>query len=120
MQVGAIKATTSGATGQAAPQPRLVRAAHEFEAQMMSELIKPMLRNTSITGDNDAGSDSGAGSGGALNEFASESLGQALSQGGGFGIANRIISQLSPAGHRNGTAPVTGIRNGNTVIKALK
>jgi HAMP domain-containing protein len=24
------------------PQPRLVRAAHEFEAQMMKELLKPM------------------------------------------------------------------------------
>ena len=31
------------------------------------------------------------GSGGALREFASEALGQALSEQGGFGIANRIV-----------------------------
>ena len=120
MQLGGVQAATGSSAGQTAPQPRLVRAAHEFEAQMMSELMKPMLRNTSITGDDESGSDSGAGSGGALNEFASETLGQALSDGGGFGIANKIIRQLSPAGHQNGTTSVTGIRNGNTVIKLLK
>lgn len=120
MQLGMAQVGAVGAAGQTVSQPRLVRAAHEFEAQMMSELIKPMLRNTSITGDDDAGSDSGAGSGGALNEFASETLGQALSEGGGFGIANKILRQLSPPGPKNGTAPVTGIRNGNTVIKLLK
>ena len=33
------------------PQPRLVRAAHEFEAQMMKELLKPMTASGSLTGD---------------------------------------------------------------------
>lgn len=120
MQLGIAQAATGGDSGQIAPQPRLVRAAHEFEAQMMSELMKPMLQHTSITGDDDADSDSGAGSGGPLNEFASEALGQALSEGGGFGIANKIIRQLTPASHQNGTAPVTGMLHGNTVLKALK
>jgi Rod binding domain-containing protein len=110
MQLGAVTETigaAQGATGntaQATPQPRLVKAAHEFEAQMMSELMKPMLSDTSITGDDDADSDSGAGSG----------------AGGGFGIANRIIKQLSPSGNQNGKAPVTGMLHGNTVIKTLK
>jgi hypothetical protein len=38
-------AATAGigpASSQATPQPRLVHAAHEFEAQMMQELLKPM------------------------------------------------------------------------------
>jgi Rod binding domain-containing protein len=35
------------------------------------------------------------GSGGALGEFASEALGQALSERGGFGIADRIVKELS-------------------------
>lgn len=72
------------------PQPRLVQAAHEFEAQMMKELLKPMTRATSMDGD-----ESDSGSGGALADFATESLGQSLSRSGGLGIATSILRSLS-------------------------
>lgn len=98
------------------PQPRLVRAAHEFEAQMMKELIKPMNQGSSLTGD-DEDADSGSGSGGALGEFASEALGRALSEGGGFGIAKQIVKDLSHSGTQTTARPVTGNLHGNTVIK---
>jgi Rod binding domain-containing protein len=116
-----IVATTSagGAANQTTPQPRLVRAAHEFEAQMMSELMKPMTRGSSLTGEDDD-SDSGAESSGALGEFASEALGKALSEHGGFGIGSSIIKELSHSGNQNGIVPVTGTLHGNTVIRALK
>jgi Rod binding domain-containing protein len=78
-----------------APQPRLVRAAHEFEAQMMKELLKPMTGSSSLTGEDDE-----QGSGGALGEFASEALGRALSERGGFGIADSIVKDLSSSGSR--------------------
>jgi Rod binding domain-containing protein len=82
------------------PQPRLVKAAHEFEAQMMKELLEPLHRSSSLLGsdeDDDSGDSSGgiSGSSGALGEFASEALGKALSEGGGFGIATGIVKQLS-------------------------
>jgi peptidoglycan hydrolase FlgJ len=91
-----------------APSPKLVHAAQEFEAQMMKELLNPMTGQDSdgtdpLFGDEDGGDSSGlslgsgSGSGGALADFASEALGQALSQRGGFGIANQIIHELSPA-----------------------
>jgi Rod binding domain-containing protein len=113
-------ATSVAGTGDAAtPQPRLVRAAHEFEAQMMKELMKPMTRADSLTGE-DEGSDSGSGSGGALGEFASEALAQALSQGGGFGIATRIVKDLSHSGNRAATGTVTGNRHLDTVMRASK
>ena len=99
------------------PQPRLVRAAHEFEAQMMQELMKPMTHASSLTGEED---DSDSGSGGALGEFASEALGKALSEHGGFGIASSIVKELSHSGNQRGTPPVTGNLHINTVIKALK
>jgi Rod binding domain-containing protein len=84
-------------TAKTAP-PRLVKAAHEFEGQMMQELLKPMTATDALTGeDNDQDSDDG--SGGALGGFASQALGQALSQRGGFGIANRIIQELGRAGN---------------------
>jgi Rod binding domain-containing protein len=67
--------------------PRLVRAAHEFEAQMMKELLRP------LTQPDEGGSDTG--SEGALSEFAGEALGQSLSRAGGFGMADRILATLS-------------------------
>jgi Rod binding domain-containing protein len=91
---GSIDGTReAGQTANAAP-PRLVRAAHEFEGQMMKELLKPMTNGDALTGE-DGDGDSDAGSGSAIGEFASESLGQALSQHGGFGIADRIVRDLS-------------------------
>jgi Rod binding domain-containing protein len=99
MQVSAA-AIDSGSANAVAPQPRLVRAAHEFEAQMMKELLKPMTNDSALTGEED---DSSSGSGGALGEFASEALGRALSDQGGFGIANQIVKEISASANRNGT-----------------
>jgi Rod binding domain-containing protein len=113
----AIVATTAGTGDAATPQPRLVRAAHEFEAQMMKELLKPMTGTNGLDGEDD---DSASGSGGALGEFASEALGRALSEQGGFGIANRIVQDLSHSGNKDATGKVTGNLHGNTVIKALE
>lgn len=125
MNLPPLNNAQSGA-GQAAPNPRLVSAAHQFEGQMMQELLKPMMQGDGFGGDADdgsglgLGSDSDSGSGGALSEFASESLGQALSERGGFGVANRIISELSRNGNREGTGKVTGDLHANTVMRVLK
>jgi Rod binding domain-containing protein len=117
MQAIAAAATTQAAPG--VPQPRLVRAAHEFEAQMMKELLKPMTGKDALTGeDEDSGGD--AGSNGALGEFASEALGRALSQHGGFGMADRIVRDLSHSGTQHGTGKVTGNLHTNTVIRPAK
>lgn len=109
-----MQATLSGAnalTGHDASSglklsPRLTRAAHEFEGQMMQELLKPMIRGDALTG-SDQDEDAGGGSDGALSEFASEALGQSLSQRGGLGIANRIIQELSHAGNQHENGKVT-------------
>jgi flagellar protein FlgJ len=92
-KMGVQQATTQGAP--AAKDPKLERAAHEFEASLMAELLKPLQEADGLTGeDSDAGE---TGSGGALRDFASESLARAISEQGGFGIADRILRQLSPA-----------------------
>ena len=85
-----------------AASPRLVKAAHEFEGQMMKELLKPMTRSCGLT--REGSDDSDTGSSGALGEFAAEALGQALSERGGFGIADRIVRELTLTGnqHRGG------------------
>jgi len=104
-----IAAATVGSTvgtGQnalsSAPPPRLVHAAHEFEAQMMQELLKPMTSGNGLDGED--GSASGSGS--ALAGFASEALGRALSERGGFGIATGIVHELSHSGNRPAIAHV--------------
>ena len=120
MATAVARGTAAGATtGSATPQPRLVKAAHEFEAQMMKELMKPLSDGGSLTGA-DADGDDAEGSGGVLGEFAQEALGRALSDHGGFGIATSIVKQLSHAGNQNGTASVTGKLHVDTVIKVAE
>jgi len=66
---------------------------------MMKELLEPLNHSTSLLGaDGDDDSGDSSGSTGALGEFASEALGKALSEGGGFGIATSIVKQLSKTG----------------------
>ena len=92
------------AVTETVPQPRLVKAAHEFEAQMMKELLKPMMEKGGLGGE---GEDSDAGSGGALGEFASEALGRALSEQGGFGLSKQIVRDLSHSGNKHEIGKVT-------------
>ena len=93
-------AIPGGAGGTATPQPRLVQAAHQFEASLMQELMSPLLPgHASLDGDGEDGSDS------ALSAFAGEAFAKALSDRGGFGIATRIIHQLSASGSHSGNAP---------------
>ena len=106
LAVGNTSGAGQASTGAAVPPPRLVKAAHEFEAQLMKELMAPLTRSTSVpgvgsgvAGDDD---DQESGSGGALGEFAAEALGQALSAAGGFGIANRILGEIGPPGGHSG------------------
>jgi len=107
----------SVSSSTATPQLRLVKAAQEFEAQMMQELLKPMTSGNGLDGED---GDTVTGSGGALGAFTSEALGRGLSEQGGFGIATSIVRQLSSAGNQKGTSPVTGNLHGNTVIKTYK
>jgi hypothetical protein len=85
-------------TGPASPPPRLVKAAHEFEAQLMKELMAPLTKGSSVPGASGSEDDGDSGSSGALGEFAAEALGKALSAAGGFGIANRILGEFGHSG----------------------
>jgi flagellar protein FlgJ len=90
MESQSMVPSTSATAGH--KDPRLERSAHEFEASLMAELLKPLQEGDGLTGENS--SDSGEGSGGALAGFASQSLARAISERGGFGIADRILHQL--------------------------
>jgi len=101
-----------GKDGTVTPSPRLVAAAHEFEGQMLKELLKPMTDSDGL-----GGSDSNSG---ILAEFGSEALGKALSEQGGFGIAKQIMAQLSGSGNQPESESVTGNGHRNTGLSGLK
>lgn len=83
--------------------PRLKSAAHEFEASLMQEFLKPLQHDSlfspdesdsSVTEDADADGDSSQGSAGALMSFGSEAMAKAISERGGFGIATKILEHF--------------------------
>jgi len=83
--------------GDATPPPKAVRAAHEFEAQMMAELFKPL---TSPDEPMESEEDNSSDAGGPLGQFAGEALAEAVSQHGGLGIANLILKNFSRSGNQ--------------------
>jgi Rod binding domain-containing protein len=111
-----------GVGGLGAPQemgaeykPRLIRAAHEFEGQMLKELLKPLAAEGGLTGDG-----SGDSSTGILGEFASEALGRGLSEQGGFGIAESILAHFSRSGNQAGIDAVTGNGHFDTGMRTIR
>ena len=108
---GLASQITSGTAVQA-KNSRLERSAHEFEASLMTELLKPLQEGNGLTGED---SDGGEGSGGALSGFASESLARAISERGGFGIADRILHQF-----KSGDAGTPKIQKGGLSQTGLK
>lgn len=125
-------ALSSGGASAAQPSPKLVRAAHEFEGMLMEELLKP-LATGGVPGedeDGDGGDNGGGGLGsaGAVGSFAVDSLAQAISQAGGFGIANKLIAQIeqreaAESSRSGNTAELTreiGKETQRTKIKPLK
>ena len=91
---------------------RLTEAAHEFEAQMMKELLKPLTSEMGVDDENDPG----LGPRNVLVDFASESLGRALSRQGGLGIANEILKSASQDGNGVAIGDMTGKLHQNELL----
>jgi flagellar protein FlgJ len=72
---------------------RLKPAAHEFEACLIKEFLKPLQQDALFTKEGDKGDDD---SGNALLSFGSAALARSISERGGFGIAAKIIEHLEP------------------------
>ena len=99
-----------------AGDPRLVKAAQQFEAQLMKELLRPLTQSSKLLGDGDA--DEGGAD--TLGEFAVESLAGSLSAHGGMGIANRIVDGFSRFGNTSRNSPVTEKPHPDTVMYLRK
>lgn len=83
----------SGERAISADDPKLKSAAHEFEASLMQEILKPLQEDPLFVTEKDdgLGGADAQGSSGALMSFGSEALAKAISERGGFGIATKIL-----------------------------
>jgi Rod binding domain-containing protein len=86
--------SASAAAETAPPNPKLQSAAHEFEASLMKEFLKPLQHDSLFAEEGDKGDDDDGGSAGALMSYGSEAMAKALSEQGGFGIAKKILEHF--------------------------
>jgi peptidoglycan hydrolase FlgJ len=77
------------------PSPRLANAAHEFEAALVTELLKPMQQDPLFSESGDEAGD--AGSQGSLRSFGTEAIARSISDHGGLGIARVVLERLATA-----------------------
>lgn len=102
MNVSGLHPTLTGHTPMSADDPRLKSAAHEFEASLMQEFLKPLQHDSLFAPDKSDGADDdpdddssdSQGSAGALMSFGSEAMAKAISERGGFGIATQILNHF--------------------------
>ena len=74
--------------------PKLKSAAHEFEASLMKEFLKPLEHDSLFAEDKLGESDDEQGSASALMSFGSQAMAKAISEHGGFGIATKILDHF--------------------------
>ncbi|MFZ0663293.1 MAG: hypothetical protein WAM66_11420 [Acidobacteriaceae bacterium] len=100
MNISSLHSALTGQEPMSADNPKLKSAAHEFEASLMQEFLKPLQHDPLFAPDKSDGSsdsDDGfddQGSSGALMSFGSEAMAKAISERGGFGIATKILDHF--------------------------
>ncbi len=81
--------------------PRLRKAAQEFEANFLQELLKPLKEDPLFSGSDGLGGGGNgdgemSGSLGTVDSLGTEALANALASAGGLGIAKHILAQMAP------------------------
>jgi len=94
MNVQSIFAAHQTAAASDANSRRLNAAAHEFEASLMKEFLKPLEHDSLFSNNKQADSDDEEGSAGAIMSFGSQAMATAISERGGFGIATMILNRF--------------------------
>ena len=93
--------TMPGGRLKNSPKPtpsELAKAAQQFEAIMVRQLLSPAIEPMMNGGVGGEKSKSGAGGGGGVYGYMlTDTLANSIAQGGGLGLAKVISRQLSPA-----------------------
>lgn len=88
--IHSIHPATAQTAADALRRERLKKSAGEFEAQMLSELLKPMQSDPLFS---DPEQDSGASA--TIQGMATQALAQGMAAAGGVGIASRVFNSIS-------------------------
>lgn len=79
---------------------KLTAGAHEFEAMLVSEMMKPLhFGETEDEGDGEL-----TGAAGTIHSMATEALSKGIAAGGGLGIAREILRQVTAEREAHGAA----------------
>lgn len=108
--------------------PRLKKAAHEFEATLIEQLLKPMQDDPLFGSSSSQSSDSlsgGLADGGmdTVTSMSTQALAQAMANRGGLGIAAIIMKEVhAQKANTNVTAPVklSPLRGSTSTLHSLR
>lgn len=91
--------------------PRLKPAAHEFEAQMLQELLSPLKHDSLFSNSNSGGVGlaSGDAGTGTWSSLGIEALARAISDAGGLGIADKVIHDVEAQSQAGAQKPSPGV-----------
>ena len=78
------------ANADAVQDRKLVAGAHEFEAMLLGEMMKPLRFGEAESSDDDAE----GGAAGTIRGMGTEAMAKAISAGGGLGVAREILQQV--------------------------
>ena len=88
---------TPGAPARANTPEQIAKAARQFEAIMVRQLLSPSIEPMMNGGALGAASENSGGGGGAYGYMLTDVLATSITEGGGLGLAGVISRQLSPA-----------------------
>jgi Rod binding domain-containing protein len=94
---------TSVQADKAARHARLLHSAQQFEAVMLSELMKPLGKPSAI------GEDDSEQSSSPMQSYGVESVAGALARSGALGFANRIVAAVEKQNAKNNSEISTEI-----------
>ena len=90
MRIESGLATQHFASGKV--DPKLVDGAHQFEAMMLEQILKPLNFGGSP---DDSGTENEGGAAGTIRGFGTDAVAKAVATGGGFGLARQIVRQVT-------------------------
>ncbi len=108
-QAGSV--VTSQAAADKAKDKKLADGAREFEAMMLSQMLKGLSFGSAPGADPE---ESEAGAAGTIRSFGTEAVANAVAKGGGFGLARQIVRQVEA--ERDATKVTNAGTHGGTKV----
>ena len=102
MRIDSTLTTVDATATSARRMAKLADGAHQFEAMMLEQMLKPLKFGAAPgSGSDDDSNDSAADT---VAGFGTEALARSIASHGGFGIAQQVIRQVTHEDQARGTA----------------